>query len=477
MQEMKRRSMLLLSLLLAATMAFSLSAVMPSSADAAAGEATPMIAAGHNHSMALKSDGTVWAWGSNSNGQLGNNSTTDSNIPVQVSGLTGATAIAAGYDYSMALKSDGTVWAWGWNGYGQLGNGTTAESNTPVQVLNLTGATAIAACYDHSMALKSDGTVWAWGWNGYGQLGNNSTTNSKTPVQVSGLTGTVTAIAAGYSHSMALKSDGTVWAWGSNGSGQLGNGGTTNSYIPVQVSGLTGATAISAGGYHSLALKSDGTVWAWGYNYYGQLGNNSTTNSKTPVQVSGLIGVTAISAGYYHSMALKSNGTVWAWGSNSSGQLGNNGTADSSTPVQVNRLLLYLTLSAGSVDRTSDTAATISFTTSYEGTAYYAVLESGSGKPSKETVRSGGTSLGVVTAGTVTGLPVALTAGAKDIYVVLENTTMNQISEPLKIEAAAWESQEKGSSDNSMMIIAAAVLALAVVGFLVYWFVIRKRTP
>ena len=155
----------------------------------------------------------------------------------------------------------------------------------------------------HSLTLKNDGTVWAWGRNDFGELGNGTTTSRYTPVQVKGLTNVV-AIAAGYDHSLALRSDGTVWAWGLNGNGQLGDGTTTNRTTPVQVKGLTNVVAIAAGVYHSLAIRSDGTVWTWGYNTYGQLGDGTTTNKTTPVQVKGLTNVVAIAAGVYHSLAL-----------------------------------------------------------------------------------------------------------------------------------------------------------------------------
>jgi len=184
-----------------------------------------------------------------------------------------------------------------------LGNGTTNNSSTPLQVPNLSQVVALAAGYGHSLALRSDGTVWAWGDNSYGQLGNGTTTNSSTPVQVSGLSGIVAISAGGY-HSLALRSDGTVWAWGENSFGQLGNGTATDSYTPVHVSSSSGIVAISAGGSHSLAVRSDGTVWAWGNNFAGELGNGTFTDSSTPVQVSGLSGVTAIAGGGYHSLAL-----------------------------------------------------------------------------------------------------------------------------------------------------------------------------
>ena len=181
--------------------------------------------------------------------------------------------MAAGFSHTLALKEDGTVWAWGKNEYGQCGNGTTSSTSLLTQVVGLTNVVYISAAYDYSLALKSDGTVWAWGYNCNGQLGDGSTTDRTTPVQVSGLTG-ITAIAGGSFHSLALKSDGTVWAWGNNVMGQLGNSSFLFSKTtPGQVSGLTGITAIAGGSLHSLALKSDGTVWAWGYNSNGRFDN------------------------------------------------------------------------------------------------------------------------------------------------------------------------------------------------------------
>ena len=331
------------------------------------GTTVTAIAGGSAHSLALTSSGQVLAWGYNADGELGNGITTTTgcfciSTPVAVSlpsGIT-VTAIAGGQSHSLALTSTGQVLAWGSNSYGQLGNGSTTNSSTPVAVSLPSGTTvtAIAAGDGHSLALTSSGQVLAWGWNFYGQLGNGTTTNSSTPVPVSLPSGTtVTAIAVGFYHSLALTSSGQVLAWGWNFYGQLGNGTTTTTTscqcipTPVQVSLPSGTTVTAvAGGYgHSLALTSTGRMLAWGYNGYGELGNGSTTNSSTPVAVSLPSGttVTAIAGGFYHSLALTSSGQVLAWGINNYGQLGNGTTTNSSTPAVVSALQAVVIAIAG----------------------------------------------------------------------------------------------------------------------------------
>ncbi len=297
--------------------------------------ATPAIAAGSDHSLFLKSDGTVWGVGANNWGNLGDGTTTGSDVPVQT--MTGVKAIETRMGGSLFLKVDGSVWAAGENSTGQLGDGTKTNRITPVQILS--GVKACSFGLGHSLFLKTDGTVWATGSNSFGQLGDGTTTERTTPVQV---LGDVRAIAAGGNFSLFLKTDDTVWATGSNFKGQFGNGTEEwiGSMTPIPV--LTGinpplpvmtAKAISAGSDHSLFLKEDGTVWAAGFNPDGRLGDGTTIVRSSPVLV--MSGVKAISTGLYHSLFLKENGTAWGAGSNFRGELGDGTTTDRATPVQV----------------------------------------------------------------------------------------------------------------------------------------------
>jgi alpha-tubulin suppressor-like RCC1 family protein len=313
------------------------------------GESVTAVSSGYEHDLALTATGTALAWGSNAYGQLGNGSTTSSSLAVPVRELSEASGVAGGGFHSLAVRKNGTVMAWGLGLFGQLGGGTYTSSSTPVAVKGLSEATAVAAGEVHSVALLRNGTVMAWGWNGSGQLGNGTTTTSNVPVEVKGLT-EVTAIAAGQEHSMALLKNGTVMAWGTNAQGQLGNGTTTRSDVPVAVKGLTEVKAIAAGHEHSLALLRNGTVMAWGKNAQGQLGNGTTTGSDVPVAVKSLSEVSAVAGGGEHSLALLNNGTVMAWGKNAQGQLGNGTTTSSDVPVEANGPGEVVGISGGSED-------------------------------------------------------------------------------------------------------------------------------
>jgi alpha-tubulin suppressor-like RCC1 family protein len=301
-----------------------------------------VISGGIYHSVMLKEDGTVWAWGNNSGGQLGNNSTVHSSIPVQVvtsaGALTGIVKIDAGGNHALALKDDGTLWAWGGGYYGQLGVAGNANSLVAVQVKDSTGSGYLAGVVDidagteFSTALAGNGTMYVWGRNNVLQLGDGTYTNSNLPKAVS-LGQAAVKIAAGGSSSFAILADGTVKAWGAGGVGQLGMGAIGDKAVPTTVPGLTGVSKIAGGVFHSLALMNDGTVKSWGWH---ALGNGTYGSSSSPVNVSNLTGVTEISAGWGSSFAIRgSDKTGWAWGLNSDGRLGIGSLSTPAIPTQI----------------------------------------------------------------------------------------------------------------------------------------------
>ncbi|MCA0428544.1 MAG: PKD domain-containing protein [Bacteroidetes bacterium] len=240
-------------------------------------------AAGEN-TVALKSNGTLWAWGNNESGQLGNGTNLNSNIPVQIGTETNWVSVSAGEQHAIALKSDGTLWAWGNNYYGQLGDGTNANQNTPIQIGIGSTWISIATGALHTVAIKSDGSLWAWGHNGEGLLGDIPNSNTNFPIQI-GNENTWAKVETKYNHFVLLKSDGTMWAWGNNYEGQLGDGTNTNRNIPVQVGTSSNWVSMTTGWATTVAVKSDGSLWSWGLNGHGQLGDGTTTNRNTPTQI------------------------------------------------------------------------------------------------------------------------------------------------------------------------------------------------
>jgi alpha-tubulin suppressor-like RCC1 family protein len=322
------------------------------------------VAAGSGHSAALRRDGTVWGWGMAFKGNFGDGTiggyskgikeAKQARGPGGEGKLTGMKAISCIMTSTVGLRDDGTLWAWGTGSSGQLGNGGTTSSALPVQVKSpdgkgvFTDAVAVAAGQTHAAAVKADGTVWVWGLNDRGQLGGGSDVNlSALPMQVKtpdgrGFLRDIIGIAAGAGHCLALRKDGTVLAWGENVVGQLGDGTTTDRFLPVEVSGIAGIASVAAGWNSSFAVCRDGTVWGWGYNVFSQLGDGTAYDRRRPVRMKGpdgsgpMTGALRVASGSVHTLIVKKDGTLWACGGNHFGQLGTgNRRAREALPVQV----------------------------------------------------------------------------------------------------------------------------------------------
>jgi alpha-tubulin suppressor-like RCC1 family protein len=328
------------------------------------------VAAGALHSLALARDGTVWAWGGNTEGQLGSGAgRRGSPVPVRVPGLAQVVGLATGSVHDLALRADGTVWTWGSNAADELGTGTACTDTaqdactraTPQRIGALPPIIAVAGGGIHSLALARDGTVWAWGANRSGQLGTETVCHhpmggcaSPLPRPVGGLPH-VRAIAGGGEFSLALASDGVVWAWGANEAGQLGRAPATTvgcgpdpcSIQPQPVRGLPPITAIAAGDDHSLALDATGRVWTWGGNAAGQLGCSTWAASSSPRPL-GLTGIVAVAGGRRSSAAVDGRGTLWTWGWNAFGQLGTATTVNSPVPLPLRGVGPVVALAQGS---------------------------------------------------------------------------------------------------------------------------------
>ncbi|MCK5160289.1 MAG: pre-peptidase C-terminal domain-containing protein, partial [Candidatus Aureabacteria bacterium] len=294
-----------------------------------------------SHSFALKSDGTVWAWGSNDVSELGIETEGDNSlVPIGPLDLSGIISIETGHHYGLALKSDKTVWSWGWNPYGNLGLGADAPEYQPVpaQILGLEDIISIESGAYQGFAVKSDGTVWAWGYNGGDAVGDGSGEDQWSPVLL-GLDDVISVASGGTWVSIALKSDGTVWGWGAIFADLADKHNNYIYEVPFQIPGLDNITNIAAGNDFFLALKSDGTVWSWGENSRGRLGVGTYVDNfyGCPAQVLVLTDVTEIACGSYHGLARKSDGSIWAWGYNGYGQIGigDDSITSQKTPVKV----------------------------------------------------------------------------------------------------------------------------------------------
>lgn len=301
-----------------------------------------LVAVSQYKTMAIKTDGTLWTWGSNTTGQLGLGNRTSYYSPKQVGSLTTWATVGNANYSSFAIKTDGTLWAWGQNTpFGQLGLGNTTNYSSPKQVGALTNWATVAGNVGNAiyLATKTNGTLWAWGFNGEGALGLGTTTYAvSSPTQVGALTNWL-QVSSGVYNCIAIKTDGTLWTWGKNGTGLLGLGNRTAYSSPKQVGSLTNWSKCVSGVYHVMATKTDGTLWAWGFNNQGQLGFGTTTWYSSPKQVGALTNWSKLgvggSQGDLYSFAIKTDGTLWTWGANNLGQLGLGNTTYYSSPKQV----------------------------------------------------------------------------------------------------------------------------------------------
>lgn len=293
-----------------------------------------LTSSGNRHTVAIREDGTLWAWGRNDAGQIGDGTTTDRLLPVRVGTATNWKSVAAGREHNVAVRTDGTLWAWGQNTAGQLGDGSNVRRESPVRIGSGVQWAAVA-CGDYfTLARRQDGTLWAWGGNEYGELGDNSVTSKNAPIQVQTATDW-TSFSCGENHIAATRADGSLWTWGNGWDGRLGLGGTVHRRVPTRVGTGNNWSKVGCGAFHTLAIQNDGSLWAWGYNPSGQLGDGTKETRLAPVRVGTDVGWTEIDGGIRHSLAVKTNGKLFAWGENGAGALGMSSQVGQDVPTEV----------------------------------------------------------------------------------------------------------------------------------------------
>ena len=306
-----------------------------------------VLAAGSFHSCGLTSDGKAYCWGANTEGELGNGTTTGRSAPTAVAGALAFTSLALGYQYTCGLTSSGAAYCWGYNFYGELGDGTLGTNRlTPTAVAGGVTFASLTINYQHTCGLTSAGVAYCWGYNASGRLGDGTTTDRFTPTQVVGGL-TFTSLAAGGIHTCGLTSGGTAYCWGENANGEIGDGTTTDRLAPTRVIGGLTFTILRTGYGHNCGLTSDGTTNCWGYNAFGELGDGTTTSRLRPTPVVGGPTFTSLALGWQHACGLTSGGAAYCWGDNAMGGLGDGTITSRATPTQVIGGLTFQALSIG----------------------------------------------------------------------------------------------------------------------------------